>query len=261
MQTIWSAGIQSDPYFYIRTHNTFRYTIAHVQLLLILAVVCLFALGRFGRLLAFALLGLELLGRVDHLLELVRWYEFPSYQPELGRLLWLVQTTLFWFCAGTALLVLFAVVTRMNPPAVAASIVLLLAFFSPYIYERNRLGHGWQLLAMDDVQTGPGPCSASVLTWPAQESTLSVWLLPYAFAATGSDLRCRYAGETSIAALTQRRENEAPLPDYIVATTYYGTVLSDGDLRTISAAMNDAGYSLLLRKPHSAVYESRYVLH
>ena len=257
MQTIWSAGIQGDPYFYIRTHNTFRYAIAHIQLLVILAVLCLFSLGRIGRILGCALLAVELLGRVGHLFGLVLWYEFPLYQPELGRLLWFVQSTLFWFCAGAASLVAIAVIARMNPPMVAASALLLLAFFSPCLYERNRLGHGWQLFPMDDIQTGPEPCSASVLTWPAEENALSVWLLPYAFAATGSDMRCRYFGETSVAALTNRRAAGEPLPDYVVATAYYGTLLPDDDFQKIDAGLNSAGYRFLLRTPHAAVFENR----
>ena len=243
--TIWSAGMRYDPYYYLVTHNHLRYAIAHVQLLVILAAMCLFSLGRLGKILGLGLLAVESLGRYTDLHGGFKWFGVYSDSGSAALVIALA--------AVIVALVVFAR-TRLLPALL--SFLVLAAFFAPQIYERNWSRHGWKLFVMDSVAAAPEPCSAAILVWPGKEDPLSIKLLPYAFAATGSTLKCGYAGKTTVDELARKIRNGQPVPDFVVASIIYGSkTMPDKDVAKISRRMNTVGYSLALRKPLAAAYK------
>ena len=244
--TIWSAGMRYDPYYYLVTHNHLRYAIAHVQLLVILAAVGLFSLGAAGKVLGFGLLAAEALGRYRDLHDGFSWFGVYSESGSAALVIALATATV-------ALIILAR--ARLLPTL--ASFLLLVAFFAPQIYERNWTRHGWKLFAMDSISAAPKPCSAAILVWPGQEEPLTIKLLPYAFAATGSTLKCSYAGKTTVDQLAQKLSKAQPVPDFVVASIIYGSRdMPDEDVERISARMNGISYHLALRKPLAVAYQS-----
>ena len=247
MQTIWTAGVHWDPYFYIISHNSFRFAIAHYQLLLILTTLILFSMGRIPRIVGYSLLLIEILGRLSYLYEWFLWHvsrTFPWWETHLLALILTVPV------------IAMVVFARVRPLFGVVLFLVLIALFSPWLYERNRAQAGWQLFAMDDVEKGTAPCSSSALIWPENEESSSVaGILPYAFAAVGSDLKCRYLGQTSPGEL-ERRLNEAQssAPDFVVVTKIFGTNITDDDIIKMNGRLDDIGYTLLLKHPYSAVY-------
>lgn len=246
--TPWSAGITSEPFFYLQHGYSFRYAIASVMLTVILSTYAIESVSATSFKFAIPL----------NILVVIMSLEYLYATPWVGiaRYIDLEMVTLSVFLIG--ILPSTLIYLSKNVPKLGFIWIVYLIVLIPgikYFEDSSSSKFGWELNALEDFPSS----SAQVFlgNWDSRIAKLDGLLMPNAFPVVSEVGVERYGGLYNFTPETSQI-NSLVEESGVLFTSYPSSIFSERDFQVITSYMSKAGYNLVSYRPNSIAFFRKF---